>query len=149
REIAQNRSFYGFMSADKLQQEYSLVDESSSLDSQFIREVSDLPGMQRSYELWLTGNITEARAEWLHASRRMDDQQLAAAGQLAQDWGWYATGIQTMINGNLWNELTVRFPLAYQEEIAKIAQDTQLEPTFIYAIARQESAFNASARSPV
>src|SRR5690606_10392500 len=68
REIAQNRSFYGFMSADKLQQEYSLVDESSSLDSQFIREVSDLPGMQRSYELWLTGNITEARAEWLHAS---------------------------------------------------------------------------------
>lgn len=149
QEIAKNRSFYGFMSADKLKQTYSLVDESSSTDPQLLQEVAEQPGMQRSYELWLMGNIQEARAEWLHASRNMDEKQLIAAGQLAQDWGWYATGIQTMINGNLWNELTVRFPLAYQEEVTKVAKDTQLEPTFIYAIARQESAFDASARSRV
>jgi len=149
REVAKNRSFYGFLSADKLQQSYALVDESTAIDDPFRDEVAHLPAMQRAYELWLTGNLTEARAEWLHASRRMSDKQLAAAGQLARDWGWYSTGIQTMINGNLWNELTVRFPLAYQEEITRIAQDTRLEPTFIYAIARQESAFDAEARSPV
>jgi soluble lytic murein transglycosylase len=149
REIAQNRSFYGFLSADKLRQTYALVDESTLIDDVFRIQVAQMPAMQRAHELWLTGNITEARAEWLYASRQMDEKQLAAAGQLARDWGWYSTGIQTMINGNLWNELTVRFPLAYREEIAKIAQDTQLEPTFIYAIARQESAFDAGARSPV
>lgn len=149
REVAQNRSFYGFLSADKLRQTYALVDESTLIDDAFRAQVAEMPAMQRAHELWLTGNITEARAEWLYASRRMDEKQLAAAGQLARDWGWYNTGIQTMINGNLWNELTVRFPLAYREEIAKIAQDTQLEPTFIYAIARQESAFDAAARSPV
>lgn len=149
REVAKSRSFYGFLSADKLRQTYSLEDESSSIDNVFRLQVAQMPAMQRAHELWLTGNLTEARAEWLHASRRMDDKQLTTAGQLARDWGWYSTGIQTMINGNLWNELTVRFPLAYREEIAKIAQDTQLEPTFIYAIARQESAFNAAARSPV
>lgn len=148
-ELARNRSFYGFLSADKIRQTYALVDESSSLDDAFLKSVAELPAMQRSYELWLTGNLTEAKAEWLHASRQMTDQQLAAAGQLAQDWGWYSTGIQTMINGNLWNELTVRFPLAYQDEITKMANATQLEPTFIYAIARQESAFDAGARSPV
>ncbi len=149
REVAQNRSFYGFLSADKLRQTYALVDQSTLIDDSFRAQVAQMPAMQRAHELWLTGNITEARAEWLYASRRMDEKQLAAAGQLARDWGWYSTGIQTMINGDLWNELTVRFPLAYREEIAKIAQDTQLEPTFIYAIARQESAFDAAARSPV
>ncbi len=149
RELAQNRSFYGFLSADKVRQTYALVDESTAVDNRFRAEVAQLPGMRRAHELWLTGNTTEARAEWLHASRAMDSKQLAAAGQLARDWGWYSTGIHTMINGNLWNELTVRFPLAYREEIAKIAQDTQLAPTFIYAIARQESAFDAAARSPV
>jgi soluble lytic murein transglycosylase len=149
REVAQNRSFYGFLSADILRQTYALVDESTAIDDAFRLQVAQMPAMQRAHELWLTGNIPEARAEWLYASRRMDDKQLAAAGQLARDWGWYSTGIQTMINGNLWNELTVRFPLAYREEIAKIAQDTQLAPTFIYAIARQESAFDAAARSPV
>jgi soluble lytic murein transglycosylase len=149
RSLAQNRSFYGFLSADKLRQTYALVDESTALDKAFLEGVANLPAMQRSYELWLTGNLTESRAEWLHASRAMDDRQLAAAGQLAQDWGWYSTGIQTMINGNLWNQLTVRFPLAYQDEITRLANATQLESTFIYAIARQESAFDAGARSPV
>lgn len=149
REVAKNRSFYGFLSADKLKQDYALVDESTPIEDTFRQQVTQLPAVQRAYELWLTGNITEARAELLHASRRMDDKQLATAGQLARDWGWYSTGIQTMINGNLWNELTVRFPLAYREEITRIAQDTQLEPTLIYAIARQESAFDATARSPV
>jgi Soluble lytic murein transglycosylase and related regulatory proteins (some contain LysM/invasin domains) len=149
RELAQNRSFYGFMSADKLKQEYALVDESTPLEESFRQQVEQLPVVRRAHELWLTGNSTEARAELLHASRRLDDKQVAAIGQLARDWGWYSTGIQTMINGNLWNELTVRFPLAYREEVARIAQDTQLEQTLIYAIARQESAFDASARSPV
>lgn len=149
RKLAQNRSFYGFLSADKLRQTYALVDESAALDAAFLQSVANLPAMQRSYELWLTGNLTESRAEWLHASGSMDDRQLAAAGQLAQDWGWYSTGIQTMINGNLWNQLTVRFPLAYQDEITRLANATRLEPTFIYAIARQESAFDAAARSPV
>lgn len=149
RTLAQNRSFYGFLSADKLQQSYALVDESSALDEASLQSVASIPAMQRSHELWLTGNLAEARAEWLHASRSMDERQLTAAGQLARDWGWYSTGIQTMINGNLWNELTVRFPLAYQDEITRLANATQLEPTFIYAIARQESAFDAAARSPV
>jgi soluble lytic murein transglycosylase len=149
RETAKNRSFYGFLSADKLKQDYALVDESTLIEEAFRQQVEQLPAVQRAYELWLTGNHPEARAEMLHASRKMDDKQLAAAGQLARDWGWYSTGIQTMINGNLWNELTVRFPLAYQDEITRIAQDTQLEPTLIYAIARQESAFDATARSPI
>ncbi len=149
RELAQNRSFYGFLSADKVRLTYALVDQSTALDAAFIKEVEQSPAMQRTYELWLTGNLTEAKAEWLHASRQMNDRQLAAAGQLARDWGWYSTGIQTMINGNLWNELTVRFPLAYQDEITKVANATRLEPTFIYAIARQESAFDSNARSPV
>ena len=48
-----------------------------------------------------------------------------------------------------WLSAKEGLPLAYREEIAKIALDMQLEPTFIYAIARQESAFDAAARSPV
>ncbi len=147
--LAQNRSFYGFLAADKLKQSYSLVDETATIEPELKEQVAQLGGMQRAYELWLTGNTTEAKAEWLHLSNKLDDQQLLAAGQLARDWNWYNTGIQAMISGNLWNQLTVRFPLAYRDEVYRIASDTQVDATLIYAIARQESAFDVEARSPV
>lgn len=149
RAIAQNRSFYGFLAADKLQQNYSLVDNSVPVDPDLLSEVGDLSAMRRAYELWLTGNLNEAKAEWYYLSRNLTDQQLLAAGQLARNWGWYNSGIQAMISGNFWNQLAVRFPIAYRQEVYEIANDTQLDPTLIYAIARQESAFDATARSPV
>lgn len=149
--LSKNRSFYGFSSADKLRQKYELVDRSDNtqINTTLVNSVAQLAGMQRAYELWLTGNFEEAQAEWLHTSKNMNAEQLFAAGQLADTWGWHTTGIQAMINGNWWNQLTVRFPIAYQDEVYRIASDTQVEPTFIYAIARQESAFNSRARSPV
>lgn len=149
RSIAQNRSFYGFLAADKLKQNYSLVDNSVPVDPELLQEVANLNPMRRAYELWLTGNINEAKAEWYYLSRSLSEQQLLAAGQLARNWGWYNSGIQAMISGNLWNQLAVRFPIAYREEVYEIANDTQLDPTLIYAIARQESAFDAAALSPV
>lgn len=149
QKLAKNRSFYGFLAADKLNQSYSLADNSTQISDQLKRQVAQLGAMQRAHELWLTGNTTEARAEWLHLSQSLSDEQLLATGQLARDWGWYNTGIQAMISGNFWDEITVRFPLAYREEVFKIAGDTQVEPTLIYAIARQESAFDAEAQSPV
>lgn len=147
--LAKNRSFYGFLSSDKLSQGYSLVDQSTQLEVDQLQSVAKLDAMLRIHELWITGNITEARAEWIHSSATFSPDQLLAAGQLARDWGWYNTGIQAMIRGDLWNQLTVRFPLAYQDQFYKAASDTQVEPTLLYAIARQESAFDVEARSPV
>lgn len=149
QKLATNRSFYGFISSDKLSKNYSLLDQSQPHDLMLMSRVSAMGGMKRARELWLLGNTTEAHAEWLHVSRSLNVDELMAVGQLSQQWGWHNTGIQAMISGNLWNQLTVRFPLAYREEIHQIASDTTVEPTFIYAIARQESAFNDKARSPV
>ncbi len=148
-QLAENRSFYGFLSADILRRGYALVDDSRPIDSRVLQYVSGLDGMRRVHELWTIGSFTEARYEWLHISRRLTGDELLAAGQLARDWGWYNTGINAMITGDMWNQLTVRFPLAYQEQITRLALDTQVEPTLIYAIARQESAFDERAKSPV
>lgn len=148
-QLAENRSFYGFLSADKLHRTYALVDDSRPIDANLLQDVAAKNGIRRVHELWTIGNITEARYEWMHISRNLTSDELLAAGQLARDWGWYNTGINAMITGDLWNQLTVRFPLAYQEQITRLALDTQVEPTLIYAIARQESAFDERAQSPV
>lgn len=145
--LAGERSFYGFLAADILDRDYELKDMPLEVQPAVMEAVRTMPGMRRAKELWLTGSHAEAKAEWLHTIRHMAQQELIAAGELARQWGWHNKGIHAMIAGNLWDHLAIRFPLAYQEEVTRIANDIQLDPTFIYAIARQESAFAENARS--
>ncbi len=148
-ELAQQRGFYGFLSADKLDQPYSLKHKSANHDQSTLLTVESVPAMQRAKELWQRGSHGEAQAEWLFATKNMNSKELIAAGQLAQTWGWYNKGILAMITGDHWDYLDIRFPLAYSEAVNKVAQATNIDTTLIYAVARQESAFLETAKSPV
>ena len=103
--------------------------------------------MARARELWLIGEKNLARVEWYYGLKTFDTEQVIAAGELARDWGWYNSGIVAMITGNLWDHLSLRFPLAYNDAIAQAAINTQLDKALIFAIARQESAFAEDAQS--
>lgn len=146
-DLAGKRSFYGFLAADKLGTEYALQAAPEDVSPSTLLTVASLPAMRRARELWLTGNQEEAQAEWAFSIRSLSNQELLAAGSLARQWGWYNGGINAMISGNLWDHLSLRFPLAYKDEILKAATQNQLDPNLIYAIARQESAFSEKARS--
>lgn len=147
QELSQTRSFYGFLSADLLNRDYMLEHKPSNVLPSTRLVVKNNPAVIRAKELWLKGNFREAQGEWHFATKNMTPVELAAAGQIARRWGWYNKGIHAMIRGNLWDDLDIRFPLAYRETVEKAASNTELENTFIYAIARQESAFSEKARS--
>lgn len=147
--LAEKRGFYGFLAADILRKHYSLVDRSKPIDQVSFLRVNQLDGIRRAKELWAMGYEAESRAEWNHTTKKMSTDDLYAAGFLAEQWGWYATSIHTMTKSNLWDNLTSRFPLAYANEVKRAARSKNLAPTFVFAIARQESAFAADAKSPV
>ena len=52
-----------------------------------------------------------------------------------------------MIAGKHWDHLDVRFPLAFKDHILEAADETALSPSFIFAVARQESAMSEQAKS--
>jgi soluble lytic murein transglycosylase len=147
--VATTRSFYGFLSADKLGYEYGLVDKPMPISEELLQQVENSPGIQRAREFFILGDLGAANREWYHTTRNMPTNEVVAAGRIANLWGWHRHGIQAMIDAQEWNDLQVRFPLAYQDQVAKVAQSTAINPLFLYAIARQESAFMADARSPV
>lgn len=147
QQISKNRSFYGFLASDILGQKYSLEHETVNVLPSTLLLVEKMPAILRAKELWLRGNYEEAQAEWRFAVNKMDDKEITAAGRIAQNWGWYNKAIVAMIISKQWNDLDLRFPLAYEDAIAKVSASTKLEPNFIYAIARQESAFSERARS--
>lgn len=46
------------------------------------------------------------------------------------------------------DDLDLRFPLAFREPVMKQARRQEIDPAWIFAVMRQESAFSADARSP-
>lgn len=145
--VAATRSFYGFLSADKLGYEYRLVDRPMLISPELQAQVEHAPGIQRARELYILGDIYGASREWFHTTRRMKTEEIVASGRLADRWGWHRQGIQAMIDAEYWDDLEVRFPLAYQEHVASAAKATSVNPLLLFAITRQESAFSPDARS--
>lgn len=146
--VAATRSFYGFLSADILGYEYRLIDKPAEVTPEVMAEVESLPGIVRARELLLLGDLTNANREWYHSTRDMGTEEVIAAGKLAERWGWHRNGIQAMISAQSWDDLQLRFPLAYQEQMTSAAKSTSITPHLLFAIARQESAFMPDARSP-
>ncbi|MBU2885123.1 transglycosylase SLT domain-containing protein [Gilvimarinus agarilyticus] len=145
--VANTRSFYGFLAADILGLEYQLLDRPLEVSEPLHQQVSQKPGVLRARELLIIGDNLNARREWYHITQQMTEPEVVAAGKLAESWGWHRNGIQAMIQIRYWDDLGIRFPLAYREHVQSTAKDTALEPHLLFAIARQESAFTPDARS--
>ncbi|WP_370978693.1 transglycosylase SLT domain-containing protein [Agaribacterium sp. ZY112] len=148
-ELSKNRSFYGFLASDFLGQNYQLQAQDSKVDEQVLELLKQRPAMRRAHELWLTGREREAHAEWYYETSNMSAAQLLAAAKLASEWGRYDRAIQAMAMGKQWDQLTMRFPLAYESFVTNAAKDTNVDATLIFAVARQESAMSPQAKSPV
>ncbi|MGD8176486.1 transglycosylase SLT domain-containing protein [Marinimicrobium sp. ARAG 43.8] len=146
--VAATRSFYGFLSADKLGIDYRLLDQPAPVSETTLAAVEQHPALQRARELLLIDDVNNASREWFFTVPTLPHEQILAAGKLAQQWGWHRKGIQAMINARFWDDLQVRFPLAYAEYVQSAAQETSVHPHLLFAIARQESAFMPHARSP-
>lgn len=147
RDIAQYRDFYGFLAADLLGESYQL--QHSSLDStaEQIARVASLPGLQRSLELFVMENKSWARREWRYSTRDFSPEDLQIAARLAQNQGWYEQAIKTIIRAEVWDDLNIRFPLAFHEYFLSNARTWDIPLNWSLAIARQESAFMPDAKS--
>ena len=147
--IARDRSYYGFMAADRLRQRPSLANRLLPPDAVQLASAQRSAAVQRTLELVALGRAREALVEWRFLIARATPQQLVAAGTAAASAGHYRLAIQAVIDARMWDALELRFPTAYANLLFPAAADKGLDPSWVYAIARQESAFDSHARSPV
>ncbi len=148
-ELALRRDFYGFLSADILGQKYELVDRPVTPPAELMSSIMQSPGILRAREFLALKRINSARREWRHTTRDFTVDEKKAAGLVAQQWGWHRKGIEAMASARYWDDLQVRFPLAFNTQVQAVAELTKIEPQLLFAVARQESAFSPDARSRV
>ena len=80
----------------------------------------------------------------------MSDAEIVASARIADNNGLHHLAILAMAKANNYkDDMPLRFPLANSQHVLAAAKKQKIEPAWVFAITRQESAFAASARSSV
>lgn len=145
--LSDRRTFYGFMAADELGKPYSLNHQGVTMNSEAIERVQATPGVRRALELYRLDRLDAARAEWRQAMEKLEKRDVLVASRIAQGWGWHEQGVHGAIATSAWDHLGMRFPLAHRQSFHGAARDYNLDVNWVYALARQESAFQPDAQS--
>lgn len=149
KPVAAERDFYGFMAADQLKTPYQLNNQPLALAPSVIQKVRNTAGIRRALEFHARGQIVDGRREWYYVSRLFSRDELVAQARLAYEMEWYFPAIRTISQAKYWDDLEVRFPMAYRPTLVREAKIRGLHSSWVFAITRQESGFMADARSGV
>jgi len=147
RELAEERSYYGFLAADRVGQPYSMQHESVKATPDEMQALLARPGIQMARELFMLGDTPAARRQWNWITRRFSQRELAVAAVLAQRWGWHDRAILTVAKSDHLDDLELRFPVLYRDLVEANAAQNNIDPDWVYGVLRQESAFVSDARS--
>lgn len=146
--LSQKRSLYGFIAARALGQPVQLNDVPSSITGDAVKGLLARDReLQMVQELLALDRRLEAKRQWQHAISRYDRETLRIAARLAQEWQWPAMAIATIAASGDWDDIALRFPVLYLNEIESYAPQHQLSPAMVLGIIRQESAFDPYAES--
>jgi soluble lytic murein transglycosylase len=100
-------------------------------------------------EFKLLGRDTEAKRHWAFIIKKLSKDQLKIFAKLAQQWQWYQLAIITLVKADYWDDLEIRFPLSYLQQVQVNAEWQALNPAVIFGLIRQESMLDEHARSAV
>jgi len=148
QKLAQNRDYYGFLAADKLGQAYQFNSQPLNISKKAQTELlNNYRGLQRARELYLLKFNYFARLEWNKVLVELNSEEIKTAAALAHNWGWHNRAIVTLAKIKYWDDLEIRFPLAFYDDVISNAELQNLDYSYIYGVIRQESIFQVDARS--
>lgn len=148
QQLAKERNFYGFLASDKLQRPYAMQHQPVAIPEAQIDELASRPPFVRIAELLYHQNRVAARQEWNLQLRGQPRDRWLTAARLAQRWQWHHQAITSMIRADYWDDVDIRFPLAYSEHFDHNAGQMQIPLALLFAISRQESSFEPTVVSP-
>lgn len=145
--IASRQNYFSMLAAGRISQPFRLEHSAINAPASEIIGLRSEPGIIRAIEFFYLSRIIDARREWIFALKGKNPQQMRAAAIIAHDMGWHDRAIVAAANAGEFDDLIIRFPLSYSDYITKYSRLRNLDPSWIFALARQESLFMADVGS--
>ena len=148
RSIATQRQYYGFLAAEKAGMPAQLAQSSvAALGPEAIDALAKYPNGARGLEFFARNEAVNARREWLFGADNLGPEAAREFTYAALHKGYPNFGIFLANRAGLTDEVAVRFPVLYRKEFDAASKRSRLPVPLLFAITRQESAFDRQARS--
>ena len=145
--LSSEANFHGFLAADRSGQPYSICPQQVTPDPRrgaVLRQRSDLA---RALELHAVGWRSEAARAWDHDFAQLSEADKDQALILAADQDWHDRAVFALNGGDNLRKYGLRFPVAQRQQVERDAQANGLDPAWVFALIRAESAWQPDARS--
>jgi soluble lytic murein transglycosylase len=147
KELAAERSYYGFLAADELDLSYVWSHAAMHQDEEVLRTLAENPSVIRARELYYVGLESRGRSEWDAAISSLLPEEKIQAAILAHGWNWHSRAIATAASVDQYDDLELRYPLPYREHFEQHSATAQIPHSWAYGVARSESLFMSDVRS--
>jgi soluble lytic murein transglycosylase len=148
QQLAKLRNYYGFLASEELKIKPSFQENPAC--GQTILPYEYRPLQNEIQQLYATKTIGRAAALLHDFMLELPPQEKCALVHWVSDGlNWPTEAIILSNEPALINQLSVRFPTKYAGFVKNRAKQFHLDPAFVYAIIRQESAFHPQVISPV
>ena len=147
--LSRDHHYYGLLAREELGSFIDSANGSFKPGDSDIRNVQQLPSVQRALTLNKMEWRTEAVREWNWGMRGLDDQQLLAAAELASRNHWYDRAIYSAERTVSVHDFSLRYIAPYRDTVSEYAKQVGLDEAWVYGLMRQESRFVTVARSGV
>ena len=147
-EVAKDRSFFGFLAAQFLDEDLPFNEETLSSHASWPGSVKNDPAVIRFFELYGMDD-GDAVFEWREIAKNSDDDTAMLMAEWALRQGNTAYAIDSVVSSGRWDALAYRFPIVYFDIYEAQSKEQGVSLSFMYGVSRQESMLNPSIRSPV
>ncbi len=147
RQLAQQRHYYGFLASQRNRLPLQINDKRLDYIDDEQQQINRFVGMQRAKALFTLNKRADAIAELEYLENKLSDRQKYIVAKTVAEWGWFEQAIVIAQHSHIEDDISLRFPLNYQDSILASAKQHQLNPALIYAVIRQESGFVQRAQS--
>ena len=148
RPLQTNYNYYGFLARAQNGGLETLQPPRMQWSASTLASVREKPGMVRAAEWRKLKDDGRARREWYAVTRALDEEGIKSAVVIADEWDWNDLVIWSLGRLRMEGAWEYRFPLLYQDTFRQEAQRRSIDPSWAFAITRQESAFIRHAKSP-
>jgi len=145
--LAPGRGYHNFLAADQINTPYLFSHQPLQYEQSDIELLLNNYNVRRAHELYLLDRIHEARREWYYLIKHHGDDDRQKLAYIQKQWGWHSQAILTIATADYYDDLSLRFPVVYKNEIERATSKNGLDTSWVMALMRQESAFQPDARS--
>jgi soluble lytic murein transglycosylase len=148
RNLARQRNYYGFLASRELNRAPSFQEQGSCQASLLPYEYQGLLAeIQHLHQTKTLGRAAQILNDFILELPMTE--KCALVDWVMNHLNWPTEAIALSNKPELINQVALRFPTKYADFVKHRAKQLHLEPAFVYAIIRQESAFHPQVVSPV